>query len=127
MEDFSVWQGEKTYKELFYDSDFYDSDNSSDVTWDTANNRIDFLADGVAQTTPIFKDSNGNQQINSIIFNFENTGDITFKASADGGTNWETLSGTSHSFTNRGYELLIKAEETSSAVAQITYMEVKYG
>jgi hypothetical protein len=125
FEDFTVIQGNNTYKELFYDDDFYDASNSNNVTWNTSTNKITFLANGYVQTSALFKDGTETKLITQMSFSFTNTGTLSYYASADGGTNWELLSTSPHSFTDRGYELLFKAVETAGSTAEISYIEVK--
>jgi hypothetical protein len=125
FEDFTVIQGNNTYKELFYDDDFYDASNSNNVTWNTSTNKITFLANGYVQTSALFKDGTETKLITQMSFSFTNTGTLSYYASADGGTNWELLSTSPHSFTDRGYELLFKAVETAGSTAEISDIEVK--
>lgn len=124
-ENYSVIQGQNTYKELFYDDDFFDSDNSTG-DWNTTNKQIELYAGEVVYTTSIFKDGTETEKISSITYSITSTGDVTLYGRVDG-TNWEELTASPYTFTNLGYSLELKIEETGASTATVSYIEVKNG
>jgi hypothetical protein len=80
-EDVSVIQGNNTYKEYFYDTDFFDSDNSTG-DWNTTNEQIELDAFETVQSESIFK--NKTQTFSSASISATDTGDVVYQISGDG-------------------------------------------
>ena len=110
-----VVQGEGIYREWFYDDVFKDS--STTATWDTTNHQVSFTAGQTAISTSIYLN---NETINQITMTAEYTGTLSFYASADGGSNWESVTlGELHIFTHTGTDLRWKVTESGSSTATL--------
>lgn len=83
----SLHQGDNTYKELCYDTDFHDAINST-ATFDTGNKRIDFTAGQIWYSDVVFIGTS---------FSFLTltlgtlTGSVTLEVSADNKGTWQTV------------------------------------
>ncbi len=118
-------QGQNTYEEYIYDDDY---DDSSSATWDTTNEEIDFTSGQVATTKTVCY----GPTITEIYLTVQYTGTLTLQVTADGGSNWETVTATSgervkHIFTNSGTDLRFKATEAAATTAQIGTTFDAYG
>ena len=123
--DVRVTQGQNKYIELFYDDTFEAS--ATTATWNTGNQRIDFTAGQIAQTEPIFYDAASTDTVSAATLTTTYTGTLTLEMSADGGSNWESVtSGVAHTFNNTGSDLRVRITESGAAVAQLTALEVAY-
>jgi hypothetical protein len=101
----------------FYDFLYTDTFNDTTVTTATwaSDGEISFTSGQIAQTTPVFYDVDGNDIVESATLNVEiDSGTFTLELSANGGTDWETVtSGTPHLFINTGSDLRMKLSITS--------------
>lgn len=112
-----TWIRVFNYNNLFietFDYDyFYDSSSSSDVTLNTTDGCIEFDPGGIFQSKSIYLDSSVN--ILKAVINIDaEDGVYIFEMSADGGSNWETVSlGVLHTFTNIGKDLKYRITNNS--------------
>ena len=108
------------YYEALRETTFKDTSNTT-ATWDTTNFRWTFTTGQIIQTLPISKDPNITITNATIVIStsqITNPSNLTYQLSANGGTNFETVTlGTQHVFTNTGTELILKI--TASGSAQI--------
>lgn len=80
-----LMQGNNTYNEFFYDTDF---DGTGTATWDTGNQKLSFTS-GQTRTTDLLT--------LGVAYGFftvtlgSSTGTITTEISGDGGSSWETV------------------------------------
>jgi len=81
-----VVQGNNTYKEFFYDTDF---DGSGAATWDTTNRWLSFTS-GQTRTTDSVAIGTAYSYFTLTLA--EVTGTITTQISPDGGSTWQTVS-----------------------------------
>ena len=103
-----IQQFENSYTEDFFDTDFFDDPNSTG-DWLTGvitsgqtlrSSSIDFNNSTISQATATFTESGA--------------GTPTFYLSADGGSNWETVtSGVAHTFSNTGTSLKWRIDSAS--------------
>ena len=100
---------------------FNDTGNTT-ATWDTTNHRWTFTGSQIIQTTSIFLDGQTITKATLTILstNITTVGNLTFQLSADGGSNWESVTlNTEHTFTNTGTDLRIKISSSGNAVVDI--------
>jgi len=108
-----------TWKEVIRNTNFKDSDNT-DATWDVTNHDWEFTGVQTIQTKSIYLNSDTitNATLTIDTNNITDSSVLTFYLSADGGSNWETVTNrTRHNFTNTGDELRLKI--TSSGNSKI--------
>jgi hypothetical protein len=123
----------------FTHSDLRDADNQlqglsftdSDVTTateDIDNQEVTFTAGQVWQSKSAFKDSSESQVVSSATLSVTSTsGVFLYELSANGGTNWETVSNNvPHIFTHSGSDLRIRVTEDDSSTGTITVVRCAY-
>lgn len=105
----------------YLQGDLFNDTGSTTATW-TGGGSISFTSGQIAQSHPIFLN---NETVSTATLTAADSGGISYLLSADGGSNWESVSsGTQHVFANQGTDLRFRA--TSSTSSAITYMEVIY-
>lgn len=110
-----------TFREHFCDTSFEDS-SSTTANWGGVVGECSFVSGDVAQSLTIAKD--GNNFSRAIIY-VDDDSNVSLYLSADGGSNWESVSnGVWHSFTNVGDDLRFKI--VASGNATIKYVVVKH-
>lgn len=106
------------YYEDFYDNDLTDTGNTT-CTVDTTNHKLTFTTGEVWISDVIFLDNKSFNNIRWSLLNVATTGlsNLTFYASADGKSNWETITlGSTITFMNKstaGVYLKIEASDTA--------------
>jgi hypothetical protein len=87
VEDYR-FPGDNYFEELLYDSEYYDSGASTNVTWDTSAKEIT-IANGVLVTKPLTR----GVVISSVNVQFGNSSGsaYTTEVSCDGGSTWQTI------------------------------------
>ena len=116
----NVWQ------ETIRDTTFKDTANTT-ATWDVTNFRWTFTGSQVIQTSEIYLDSTTitNARLDIATDNITNPANLTYALSADGGSNWETVTlNTSHTFTNIGTDLRLKITSSGNATIDIDATDV---
>lgn len=110
-------QYQDTYTEDFIDNDFKDAGNTT-ADWDTGNEWIDFTAAEVGQSLVVH---NNNVTVTTAKLTItSSSGTFLIKMSADNGSNWETVtSGTAHTFTNTGTQLMWQITENAAGTGRI--------
>jgi len=111
----SISQGNSIYEERIYDTDFFDSSNSTGE-WNTTTNVITMTSGEIIQTKSIYFDGTSTTQISDVTFSLEGTNISSgvYYISGDGGSNWELImDGQTLNIANRGYDLLLKMQNTT--------------
>ncbi len=109
------------YEEKFIDEDFKDSSTTAD--W-SSDGTLNFTSGQVAISTSI--DYNNGTITQAKLTSTENSGSFDYYLSADGGSNWESVtSGSLHEFTNTGNDLRWKAEENASSTGEIDKIKIE--
>ena len=118
-------QGNNTYKELCYDTDFDDA-ASSNATFDTGNFRIDFTAGQVWYSDILFLGATYTKATATL---GTLTGSVTIEVSADGKINWQTLTeGVQTVLTNTdGTGVYIRLTEDAAGAARVANTTDAYG
>lgn len=114
--------------ELFNYSNFKDTTNSTADWGASTTGTLSLKPSGsTAQSLAVYKDSGTViTAIMTTTFDNGSTADVTFALTADGGSNFETVTDkTEHTFTNQGTDLRWRAVGTSTA--NITIDRVKVG
>ena len=109
------------WKESLRTDTFEDTTNTT-ATWDTTNFRWTFTTGQIIQTSEIYLDSTTITSATLTIDSSRITtpGNLTYQLSADGGTNWETVTlGTKHTFTNTGVDLRLKVTASGAATIDV--------
>jgi hypothetical protein len=110
----------RTYVDSLY-SDLFKDTATTTATW-TGSGQIGFTNSQVAQSLSIYLN---NETVSSATLRATDGGSVSYLMSADGGSNFETVtSGTAHSFSSLGTDLRWKA--TASDTTSISYVEVSY-
>lgn len=113
-----VVSANRTFMDNFQSNDFFDT--SSTATFSTGS--ISFIGTQVATSTAIYKNQ---ETIISATMNVTSSGSLAYELSADGGSNWESVtSGQLHNFSNTGQELKWRA--SSSANTTLDNVKVTY-
>ena len=98
--DHFVQQFENSYTEDFFDTDFFDDPNSTG-DWLTG-----VITTGQTLRSLSIDFNNSTVSVATATFTESGPGTPTFYLSADGGSNWETVtSGVTHTFSNTGTDL----------------------
>ena len=132
----------KIYREHFRDS-YYSDTTKTTADWAVTLGQLDFTAGEVAESTAI---AYNDGTVATATFNAEaSTGDLTeltYKLSADGGSNWKTVThATQHAFSNTGTDLRLRIlggggvwptawgtwGSTLSAPVTLTLVQIEYG
>ena len=91
-------------------------------TWDTVNKQVTFSPGLILHIEPAFLDSTASETVTAATLNVTGTGIQTLELSADGGSNFETVTNnTRHIFTNTGNELQIKITGVGTFTWPITF------
>ena len=116
-----VGQYENEYTEYFLDDDFEDTDGTA-TGWTSGS--LDFTAGQIGLSSSI---DFGNGTITTAkLTATETSGTFTYALTADGGSNWETVtSGIAHSFTNTGTDLRWKVTESGASTGEISQIKVE--
>lgn len=117
----AVVNKDNIWREAIRDETFNDTGNTT-ADWDTTNFRWDFNNTEIIQTLTIFDNSTTitNARLDIASGNITSVGNLTFELSADGGSNWETVTlNTSHTFTNTGTDLRLKITASGNATIDI--------
>jgi hypothetical protein len=115
-----IQQYNNSYTEDFIDNDFEDSSGTA-TGWTSGS--LDFTAGQIGQSTSI--DYNNGTITAATLTATEVSGSFTYKMSADGGANYETVtSGVAHTFTNTGTDLCWRAVEDAASTGEISKIEV---
>jgi hypothetical protein len=96
---------------------------------DTTNREVTFTSGQVLQYLAVFKDASDSPQavVNATLTVTVDSGGFDFELSADGGSNWETVTnGETHTFTNTGSDLRIRITENNSSTGTITLIKCAY-
>ena len=89
------------------------------ATWDNANKWLSFTAGQIGQSTSI-RYNDGTISSATLTATID-SGSFDFYMSADGGTNWESVSnGVTYTFANTGTDLRWKIVENASSTGKIT-------
>jgi hypothetical protein len=119
--DHCIIQYQNTYTETFYDNDF--KSGSTTATWSNADKWLSFTAGQVGQSLSIDY-ANGTITTATMTVTIS-SGTFTLALSANGGSNWETVtSGVSHSFSNVGTDLRWKITESGASTGKITQIVI---
>jgi len=103
-------------------TDTFEDSTATTATWDTTNFRWTFTTGQIIQTSEIYLDSTTLTSATLTIQSSRITspGNLAYQLSADGGTNWETITlGTKHTFSNTGIDLRLKITASGSATIDI--------
>lgn len=129
------YPGNNIFKEFVYDTEFYDSASSTGITVDTtAYNGSSGQSITIAATTGVYVSELVaiGHSYNSCILEIGSASvstSVTYQVSADGGSNYETVTlGNSHTFTNTstaGVIIKITNANASALVINNTYNEVR--
>ena len=99
---------------------------SNSATWDTANKQVTFTAGQRLEIVSAFKDSTATVT-QSTLFTTIDSGSFDLELSANGGTDWETVTNeTQHTFTNTGNDLRIRITENNSSTGTISLIRCTY-
>jgi len=113
-------QGLNTYTEDFIDDDFEDTDGTA-TGWTSGS--LDFTSGQIGLSEPI--DYNNSTITTATLTSTEVSGSFTYQMSANGGSNFETVtSGTAHTFTNTGTSLIWKATENAASTGEISQIKL---
>ncbi len=116
-----VQQGGNVYTEAFKDTDF--KDTTGTATWNTTTKKLEFTAAQIGQSKEIDY-RNGTITKAKLTVTID-SGTFTLYLSADGGTNWESVtSGSIHTFTNTGTNLKWKITESGASTGEISQVVV---
>lgn len=97
-------------------------DSSGTATWDTANQKISFTNGQIGLSLSCYLDSS---TVTKATITLEDDTNLTAQLSADGGSNWESVTiGTEYSFINTGADLRFKL--TASGVAETEWVKIEY-
>lgn len=98
------------------------------ATWDTTNKRVDFTSGQICHIESAYLDTIDNVVITGAKLTVTiDSGSFDLEVSADGGSNWETVTnGVSFSFSNTGYNLQIKITENNTSTGRITKILCEY-
>lgn len=108
-----------TYRERLTTTNFKDAGNTT-ATW-SGNGQITFTSSQIAQSTSVFN----NATISVATLFVDDDTNLTLELSANGGSNWETVTNnTQYFFTNTGSDLRFKF--TASGAATLTLIRIKY-
>ena len=119
--DHCIIQYQNTYTETFYDTDFKSGSTTAD--WDTTNKWLDFGAGEIGQSLSIDY-ANGTITTATMTVTIS-SGTFTLALSANGGSNWETVtSGTAHAFSNTSTDLRWKITESGASTGKITQIVI---
>lgn len=116
-----VINANNTWRDYLRDTDFVDT-GSTTATVSTANFDITFTGVQTYQTVSIFTNSKTIIQATLKIdtTNITSAGNLTYYLSANGGSNWETVTlDTEHTFTNTGTDLRLKIVSSANAAIDI--------
>lgn len=118
-------QGRNTYEELVYDTDFYDSANST-ATWTTGTNTISFTSGQVLITEALDIGTTFSQ---AQIDLGDTTGDVLIEISSDNKNTWQTLTeGELTSLTSSdGTGTYLRITENNTSTASITNSQGLFG
>lgn len=108
-----VFNKNNLFRETF-DYDFFKGPNNT-ATWDTTNREVTFTAGQVLEMVSAFKDSSNSQTVVGATLGVTiDSGSFDLEMSANGGTNWESVTNnSSHTFTNTGSDLRIRATKSN--------------
>ena len=116
-----VQQYQDSYTENFIDSDF--EDTSGTASWSTTGS-VTFTSGQIAQSLTI--DFNNSAITVAKLTSTETSGSFTYELSADGGSNWESVtSGTAHTFTSSGTDLRFKITENAASTGEISQIKLE--
>jgi hypothetical protein len=109
------------WKESLRTDSFEDTTNTT-ATWDTTNFRWTFTTGQIIQTLAFYLDqttiTNATLTIDSS--RITTPANLSYELSADGGTNWETVTlGTKHTFTDTGIDLRLKVTASGAATIDV--------
>lgn len=108
--------------EHFCDDDFEDSTNTTG-TWDTTDQQLELTDTQIGQSLSIYLNNN---TITTATMNVDNTTNALLYLSADGGSNWESVTNSiKHTFTNTGTDLRWKIVASGGSVT-IRTVTVRY-
>ena len=112
-EDFFIQQYLNTYTEDFDDTDF---EGSGTATWGSGS--LSFTSGQIGLSTSI--DFNNTTITTATLTSTESSGSFTYELTADGGSNWETVtSGVAHVFVNQGTDLRFRVTENAASTGTI--------
>lgn len=120
-----IVQGNMTYNEYCYDTDFHDAVNST-ATFDTGNLRIDFTAGQVWYSS----DFDIGTTLTFVTITLGTlTGSVTIELSSDGGSTWQTITAGSRTAvtTSDGTGTRMRITEDATATARIESTLDTYG
>ena len=121
----SIVNPNNRFREHFKDTSFEDTGVTT-ADWSDTSSLLKFTIGEIGQSTSI---AYGNGTISQALLNLTIStgviGDLTTQLSADGGSNWETVTpGTTHTFTNTGTDLRFKF--TASGTIDLSLVQIEY-
>lgn len=98
------------------------------ASWSTANKNVAFTSGEILHINSAFKDNDSNIVITRATLTVtSSSGSFDYEMSADGGSNWESVSsGVEHTFTNTGSDLQIRITENAASTGTITLIKCEY-
>lgn len=115
-----LFQGADIYIEDFLNDDF---EGSGTASWSNTGS-VTFTSGQIALSTSI--DFNNDTITQAKLTSTEVSGSFTYELSANGGSNWETVtSGVLHIFTNTGTDLRFRATENAASTGEISELKLE--
>jgi len=109
------------FREYFKDTSFEDTSTTT-ADWADTVGQIDFTVGEIAQSLSTYLDT---ANVVAATLTVDDDTNLTLQLSADGGSNWETVTNeTEHAFTNTGNDLRFKFTATGNAT--VTSVRIKY-
>ncbi len=118
--DHFVQQYQNSYIEDFLDDDFEDT-NGTATGWTSGS--VDFTSGQIALSKSI--DFNNGIITSATLNSTEVSGSFTYELSADGGSNFESVTpGTAHTFSNTGTDLRFRITENAASTGEISQVTI---
>lgn len=101
---------------------------STTATWSTSNKNVTFTSGQVLVIQNAYYDDNFEKTITTATLSVTiDSGSFDLEMSADGGSNWESVSNNvSHTFTNTGSDLRIRITENAASTGTISLVTCQY-
>lgn len=118
--DSFIQQFENSYTEDFIDDDFEDT-NGTATGWTSGS--VDFTSGQIALSKSV--DLNNGTITTATLNSTEVSGSFTYALSADGGSNFESVTpGTAHTFSNTGTDLRFRITENAASTGEISQVTI---
>jgi len=118
--DHWIQQNLNSYTEDFFDEDF--EDTTGTASWSTTGS-VTFTSGQIALSKSI--DFNNGTITVATLNSTEVSGSFTYELSADGGSNFESVTpGTAHTFTNTGTDLRFRITENAASTGEISQVTI---